>query len=71
MYNARRIATLAGAEGSVEGNNNFKLGAELFHNVVFSAERQKKFTDVMLSQAKTAIQYFETARAEALQHLMR
>jgi hypothetical protein len=67
MYNARRIATLAGAEG----NNNFKMGAELFHNVVFSAERQKKFTDVMLSQAKTAVQYFETARAETLQHQMR
>ena len=66
MYNARRIATLAGAEG----NDNFKMGAELFNSVVFSAERQKKFTDVILSQAKTATQYFETAREEALQHLM-
>src|SRR6516225_7675167 len=66
MYNARRIATLAGAEG----NDNFKMGAELFNSVVFSAERQKKFTDVILSQAKTATQYFETARLEALQRLM-
>src|SRR6516225_7975090 len=57
MYNARRIATLAGAEG----NDNFHMGAELFNSVVFSAERQKKFTDVILSQAKTATQYFETA----------
>jgi hypothetical protein len=67
MYNARRIATLAGAEG----NDNFKMGGELFNSVVFSAERQKKFTDVILSQASTATQYFETARLEALQHLMR
>jgi hypothetical protein len=67
MYNARRIATLAGAEG----NGNFKMGAELFKSVIFSAERQKKFTDVMFSQANTATQYFETARVEALQHLMR
>jgi hypothetical protein len=67
MYNARRIATLAGAEG----NGNFKMGAELFKSVIFSAERQKKFTGVMLSQANTATQYFEAARAVALQHLMR
>ncbi len=67
MYNARRIATLAGAEG----NGNFKMGADLFNSVVFSAERQKKFTDVILSQANTATQYFETARVEALQRLMR
>ena len=66
MYNARRIATLAGAEG----NDNFKMGDELFNSVVFSAQQQKKFTDVILSQAKTATQYFETARVEALQHLM-
>ena len=66
MYNARRIATLAGAAG----NDNFKMGNELFNSVVFSAQRQKKFTDVILSQAKTATQYFETARVEALQHLM-
>jgi hypothetical protein len=67
MYNARRIATLAGAEG----NANFRMGTDLFNSVVFSAERQKKFTDVMLSQANTATEYFETARVEALQHLMR
>ena len=66
MYNARRIATLAGAAV----NDNFKMGDELFNSVVFSAQRQKKFTDVILSQAKTATQYFETARVEALQHLM-
>ena len=66
MYNARRIATLAGAEG----NSNFKMGDEMFHDVVFSAERQKKFTDAILSQANIATQYFEAARAEALQHLM-
>jgi hypothetical protein len=67
MYNARRIAMLAGAEG----NRNFKMGAQLVNSVVFSAERQKKFTDVMLSQANTATEYFETARVQALQHLMR
>jgi hypothetical protein len=67
MYNARRIATLAGADG----NRNFKMGAEWFNSVVTSAERQKKFTDVILSQAKSATEYFETARAQALQHLMR
>jgi hypothetical protein len=67
MYNARRIATLAGAEG----NGNFKMGAQLFNSVVFSAERQKKFTDAILGQANTATQYFETARVEALRHLMR
>jgi len=66
MYNARRIATLAGAEG----NDNFHMGDELFNSVVFSAQRQKKFTAVILSQANTATQYFETARVEALQHLM-
>src|SRR6516162_3898991 len=66
MYNARRIATLAGAEG----NDNFKMGDELFNSVVFSAQRQKKCTDVILSQAETATQYFETARLEALQRLM-
>ena len=66
MYNARRIATLAGAEGT----ENFHMGDELFNSVVFSAQRQKKFTDVILSQAETATQYFETARLEALQHLM-
>jgi len=66
MYNARRIATLAGAAG----NDNFKMGDELFNSVVFSAQRQKKFTDVILSQAETATQYFETARLEALQRLM-
>jgi hypothetical protein len=67
MYNARRIATLAGAEG----NGSFKMGAQLLNSVVFSADRQKKFTDVILSQANAATQYFETARVEALRHLMR
>jgi len=67
MYNARRIATLAGAEG----NGNFKMGNQLFSSVVFSAERQKKFTDAILGQANAATQYFETARVEALRHLMR
>ena len=66
MYNARRIATLAGAEG----NRNFTMGDEMFDSVVFAAKRQKKFTDAILSRAKTATQYFEAARAEALQHLM-
>ena len=55
MYNARRIAKLAGAEGI----DNFKMGDELFNSVVFSAHQQKKFTDVILSQARTATQYFE------------
>jgi hypothetical protein len=66
MYNARRIATLANAEG----NRNFKLGDEMFDSVVFAAKRQKKFTDAIRSRANTATQYFEAARAEALQHLM-
>src|SRR6516165_2003652 len=34
MYNARRIATLAGAGG----DDNFRMGAEWFNNVVFSAQ---------------------------------
>jgi len=66
MYNARRIATLAGAAV----NDNFKMGDELFNSVVFSAQRQKKFTDVILSQAISATAEFEEARAKALQHLM-
>jgi hypothetical protein len=66
MYNARRIATLAGAEG----NPNFKMGADWFNSVVSSAEREKKFSNAILSQADTATQYFETARVEALQRLM-
>jgi len=67
MYNARRIATLAGAEG----NGNFKAGDEWFNSVVLSAQREKKFTDVIMSQARTATEYFEAAREKALQHLMR
>ena len=66
MYNARRIATLAGAGG----DDNFRMGAEWFNNVVFSAQRQKKFSDVILGQAKSATEYFEAARVKALQHLM-
>jgi hypothetical protein len=66
MYNARRIATLAGAEG----NSNFTMGDDWFNHVVSSAERQKKFGDVTLSQAKSATQYFEKARAQAVQRLM-
>jgi len=66
MYNARRIATLAGAEG----NEDFKTGDELFNDIVFSARRQKKFTEVMLQQATIATQYFEAARMMALQPLM-
>ena len=66
MYNARRIATLAGAEG----NDNFQTGDELFNDIVFSARRQKKFTEVMLQQATIATQYFEAARMMALQPLM-
>jgi hypothetical protein len=67
MYNARRIATLAGAKG----NENFQIADELFNSVVSAAQLQKKFTDVMLSQAISATTYFEAARAKALQHLMR
>jgi hypothetical protein len=66
MYNARRIATLAAAEGT----RNFKMGDELFDSVVFSAKQQKKFTGTILSQANTATQYFEAARGQALQPLM-
>ena len=62
MYNARRIATLAGAKG----NDNFQAGEGLFNSVTFAAERQKKFTDVILRQAITATQYFEAARVKAL-----
>jgi hypothetical protein len=64
MYNARRIATLAGAEK----NDDFRTGDELFNSVVFSAKTQKKFTDVILQQAISATQYFEAARMKALQH---
>jgi hypothetical protein len=66
MYNARRIATLAGAEG----NDDYQMGDELFNDIVFSARRQKKFTDVILQQATVATKYFEAARMTALQHLM-
>ena len=67
MYNARRIATLAGAQKS----DNFQTGDEWFNSVVFSAKQQKKFTDVILHQAVSATQYFEAARVKALQPLMR
>lgn len=66
MYNARRIATLAGAEKS----KNFKTGDEWFKSVVFSAQHQKKFTDTILHQATSATEYFEAARVKALQPLM-
>lgn len=66
MYNARRIATLAGAEG----NDYFQIADEWFNSVVLSAQRQKKFTDVILKQAISATKYFEAARAKALQPLM-
>jgi len=66
MYNARRIATLAGAEKS----KNFKTGDEWFKSVVFSAQHQKKFTDTVLHQATSATEYFEAARVKALQPLM-
>ena len=65
-YNARRIATLAAAEK----NDNFQTGDEWFNSVVFSAKKQKKFTDVILHQAVSATQYFEAARAKTLQPLM-
>jgi len=42
----------------------------LFNDIVFSARRQKKFTEVMLQQATIATQYFEAARMMALQPLM-
>jgi hypothetical protein len=66
MFNARRIATLAAAEK----NDNFQMGDEWFNSVVFSAKKQKKFTDVILHQAVSATQYFEAARAKTLQPLM-
>ena len=66
MYNARRIAVLAGAEG----NDSFKAGEEWFKSVVFSAQHEKKFTDVILSQATSATEYFEAARVQALLPLM-
>ena len=66
MYNARRIAMLAGAKG----NDNFKIGDEWFNSVVVSAQHQKKFTDVILTQSVSATIYFEAARANALEHLM-
>ncbi len=66
MYNARRIATLAGANGS----KNFRMADELFNSVVSSAERQKKFTDVILKQATSATTYFEAARRNSVQYLM-
>jgi hypothetical protein len=66
MYNARRIAKLAGGEQG----DNFRQGNEWFDSVVSSAQQQKKFTRVILGQARAATDYFETARAEALQHRM-
>jgi hypothetical protein len=66
MFNARRIATLAGAEK----NESFKTGEEWFKSVVFSAQHQKKFTDTILQQATSATEYFEAARGKALQPLM-
>jgi hypothetical protein len=66
MYNARRIAALAGAEK----NDSFKTGDEWFKSVVFSAQHQKKFTDTILHQAGSATEYFEAARVKALQPLM-
>ena len=66
MYNARRIATLAGANGG----KNFRMADELLNSVVSSAERQKKFTDVILKQATSATTYFEAARRNSVQHLM-
>jgi hypothetical protein len=66
MYNARRIAMLAGAEK----NDNFLIGDDWFNSVVLSAQRQKKFTDVSLQQAISATIYFEAARVKAPQHLM-
>jgi hypothetical protein len=66
MYNARRIAILAGAEG----NDNFQIADEWFNSVVVSAERQKKFTSVILNQASSATKYFEASRVKALKHLM-
>jgi hypothetical protein len=62
MYNARRIATLAGAER----DDNFRMGAELFNSVVYSAEREKKFSEAILGQARSASQYFELARAKTV-----
>jgi hypothetical protein len=66
MYNARRIAVLAGAEGS----QYFQIADEWFHSVVLSAEKQKKFTDVILKQALSATKYFEAARMKELQPLL-
>jgi hypothetical protein len=66
MYNARRIAMLAGAER----DDNFRTGDDWFNSVVVSAQRQKKFSDVMLHQATSATIYFEAARAKTLQRLM-
>jgi hypothetical protein len=66
MYNARRIAALAGAEK----NDSFKMGEEWFKSVVFSAQHQKKFTDTILRQATSATEYFEAARVKALQPLI-
>ena len=67
MYNARRIAVLAGAQR----NDNFKIGDEWYNSVVVSAAQQKKFTDLILQQATSATIYFEAAREKALQRLMR
>ena len=65
MYNARRIATLAGAKG----NHNFQDGDQWFNSVVVSAQQEKKFTKVILSQAIAATESFEATRAQALQNL--
>jgi hypothetical protein len=66
MAKSRRITMLAGAER----DDNFRTGDDWFNSVVVSAQRQKKFSDVILHQATSATIYFEAARAKALQHLM-
>jgi hypothetical protein len=66
MYNARRIATLAGAKG----NEYFQIADEWFNSVVVSAQQEKKFTDANLKQAISATKYFEAARGKALERLM-
>jgi hypothetical protein len=63
---ARRIAMLAGAQGS----DNFQMGDEWFNSVVVSVKPQKKFSDVILHQAVSATEYFEAARVKALEPLM-
>ncbi len=69
MFNARRIAQLAGAEDAAP--DNYRMAEDLFNSAVLSAQKQKKITTVMLKQAVNATQYYEAARSKAIEKRLR